>query len=189
MIDSGTRISYSMKGRWRMLTRSFPLFYLLGLLVIGYLGGLCLYSKMPFDQVERVIHWIDPRLLNENIPSGFDSILPQLVTILLFLLFATHLILKYAILLIGTMRAVFWGICSGFLIAQETEFWAYALWWFPFQLIYCSLLLLIGFLLVPPPSYNQSKQARSFKGIGMLSLIYIVLIGLELFVLPYIHGL
>ena len=137
----------------------------------------------------RVIHWIDPRLLNENIPSGFDSILPQLVTILLFLLFATHLILKYTILLIGTMRAVFWGICSGFLIAQETEFWAYALWWFPFQLIYCSLLLLIGFLLVPPPSYNQFKKARSFKGIGVLSLIYIVLIGLELFVLPYIHGL
>lgn len=189
MIDSGTRISYSMKGRWQMLTRSFPIFYLLGLLVIGYLGGLWLYSKMPFDQVERVIHWIDPRLLNENIPSGFDSILPQLVTILLFLLFATHLILKYTILLIGTMRAVFWGICSGFLIAQETEFWAYALWWFPFQLIYCSLLLLIGFLLVPPPSYNQFKQARSFKGIGVLSLIYIVLIGLELFVLPYIHGL
>lgn len=189
MIDSGTRISYSMKGRWRMLTRSFPIFYLLGLLVIGYLGGLWLYSKMPFDQVERVIHWIDPRLLNENIPSGFDSILPQLVTILLFLLFATHLILKYTILLIGTMRAVFWGICSGFLIAQETEFWAYALWWFPFQLIYCSLLLLIGFLLVPPPSYNQFKQGRSFKGIGVLSLIYIVLIGLELFVLPYIHGL
>lgn len=189
MYDSGTRISYSMKGRWLMLTRSFPLFYLLGLLVIGYLGGLWLYSKMPFDQVERVIHWVDPRILSDHVPNGFDSILPQLVTILLFLLFATHLILKYLILLIGTMRAVFWGICSGYLIAQDTEFWAYALWWFPFQLIYCSLLLVIGFLLVPPPSSPQLKKSRSFKGIGILSLIYLVLTGLELFVLPYIHGL
>lgn len=178
-----------MKGRWRMLTRSFPLLFLLGLLVIGYLGGLWLYSKMPYDQVEKVINWLDPRLLNDYVPNGFDSILPQLVTILLFLLFATHLILKYMILLIGTMRAVFWGISSGYLIAQETEFWAYALWWFPFQLIYCSLLLLIGFLLVPPPSSQNPAKNRSFKAIGVLSLVYIVLTGLELFVLPYIHGL
>ncbi len=178
-----------MKGRWRMLNRSFPLLYLLGYLVLGYLGGLWLYSKMPFQQVEKVINWLDPRILTDHVPSGFDSILPQLVTILLFLLFATHLILKYMILLIGTMRAVFWGICSGYLIAQETEFWAYALWWFPFQLIYCSLLLLIGFLLVPPPSVKQLKKTRDFKVIGTLSLIYILLTGLELFVLPYIHGL
>ncbi len=178
-----------MKGRWRMLTRSFPIFYLLGLLVIGYLGGLWLYSKMQFNQVEKVINWLDPRILNEHIPSGFDSILPQLITIFLFLLFATHLILKHVILLIGTMRAVFWGICSGFLIAQETEFWSYALWWFPFQLLYCSLLLLIGFLLVPPPSYQELSKNRSFKGIGLLSIIYIVITGLELFVLPFIHRL
>lgn len=172
-----------------MLTRSFPIFYLLGLLVIGYLGGLWLYSKMQYDQVEKVINWLDPRILSDHIPSGFDSILPQLITIFLFLLFATHLILKYTILLIGTMRAVFWGICSGYLIAQETEFWSYALWWFPFQLLYCSLLLLIGFLLVPPPSYKTLTKNRSFRGIGFLGIIYMVLTGLELFVLPFILGL
>ena len=171
------------------MQRSFPIFYLLGLLVIGYLGGLWLYSKMQYEQVEKVINWLDPRILNDQIPSGFDSIFPQLITILLFLLFATHLLLKYTILLIGTMRAVFWGICSGYMIAQETEFWSYALWWFPFQLLYCSLLLLIGFLLVPPPSYQQAARKRSFRGIGFLSIIYCALIGIELVVLPFIRGL
>lgn len=172
-----------------MLNRSFPLLYLLGLLVVGYLGGLWLFSHMPSEQVNTVIKWMDPRILEIDAPSPFSSLLPQIVSILLLLLFATHMLLRYTILLIGTMRAVFWGICSGYLIAQETEFWSYALWWFPFQLLYCSLLLIIGFLLVPPPVVKQQITNQKFKTIGILGCIYLAIIALELFVLPYIYKL
>lgn len=190
MDETGTCINYSIeKGRWIILNRSFPIFYLLGLLVAGYLGGLWLFSYMPTEQVNTVIKWMDPRILEEAVPSTLESLLPQIVSILLLLLFATHMLLKYTILLIGTMRAVFWGICSGYLIAQEEAFWSYALWWFPFQLLYCSLLLLIGFLLVPPPTVQQQLSNQKLKAIGFLGFIYLAIIGLELFVLPYIHVL
>lgn len=172
-----------------MLNRSFPLLYLLGLLVAGYLGGLWLFSHMPNEQVNTVIKWMDPRILESEVPSPFSSILPQIVSILLLFLFATHMLLRYTILLIGTMRAVFWGICSGYLIAQEASFWSYALWWFPFQLLYCSLLLLIGFLLVPPPTVNQQVTSQKLKAIAILGFVYLAIIALELFVLPYIHVL
>ena len=142
---------------------------------------------MPNEQVNAMIKWMDPRILDEAVPSKLSSILPQLISIFLLILFATHLILRHIILLIGTMRAVFWGISSGYLIAQETEFWSYALWWFPFQLFYCSLLLLIGYLLVPPHGLHPHLTNQKLKVIGVLGCIYLLIIAIEIFVLPYVH--
>ncbi len=43
--------------------------------------------------------------------------------------------------LVVAVKATFFGFGSVFLLTQQESILVYSVWWFPFQLIYCILLL------------------------------------------------
>jgi len=137
--------------------------------VFSFIGGLILFEKSTVEQQQWVIQLIDKRVLLIEQPTLLETIMPHLMIAVVFFLFYQHPVLRKFILIICAFKITFYGFCSSYLLQSQESTYPYVFWWFPFQLIYCILLLALA------------NRINPFA----LSLYIIVLI-IEFFIIPYV---
>lgn len=137
--------------------------------MFSFIGGLILFEKSTVEQQQWVIQLIDKRVLLLEQPTLLETIMPHLMIAVVFFLFYQHPVLRKLILIICAFKITFYGFCSSYLLQSQESTYPYVFWWFPFQLIYCILLLALA------------NRINPFT----LSLYIIVLI-IEFFIIPYV---
>lgn len=126
------------------LNQSYTIFISLCVLVLSFVGGLILFERSSPEQQQWIINLLDARVLLEGPPSFLETIFPHLMIAVVFFLFYQHRYLQKFTLVICAFKITFYGFCSSYLLqTQETTF-PYVFWWFPFQLVYCILLLALA---------------------------------------------
>lgn len=132
------------------MTRSLSIPYLFVILAVGYLGGTLLYRELSEVSIGNLLNFFDARVVK----TGEANIwLPALFVLLFFVVSFFMSRFTYSrlfVLLTGAIKCVLFGVSSAYLLAKGLKVYEYALWWFPFQLIICFLLLMFGSILTPP---------------------------------------
>lgn len=169
------------------MIRSLSVFYLFIVLAVGYLGGTLLFRQLPTESVEKMLKLFDARIIDSN---EVTVVWPVLMTALFFgLVFVMSLIKKFRfpILLIGALKSVIFGLSSAYLLATGMKIIVYALWWFPFQLIICFLLLSFCALLSPPFFVRTiGRRRRNDKGLLTLVVLTAVVTAAEMSIFVFL---
>ncbi len=132
------------------MIRSLSFTYLFIVLAVGYLGGTVLFRELPTASTEKLLTFFDARVV-EGQEATF--IWPALFTLLFFVLAFGLSKFKYSrffVLFLGAIKAVIFGLSSGYLLATGMKILTYTIWWFPFQLLICFVYLLYCAILAPP---------------------------------------
>ncbi|MFC5559597.1 hypothetical protein ACFPN4_10935 [Ureibacillus thermophilus] len=111
------------------------------LLAIGFVSGVICFQAFSLDKSMNLIKLLDPRVLELSDVTLWQIFLPIIVWGLFVLFFTTHPYLHFFAKLVVAVKATFFGFGSVFLLTQQESILVYSVWWFPFQLIYCILLL------------------------------------------------
>lgn len=162
------------------MIRSLSFTYLFVILAVGYLGGTLLFRELPEASTEKMLAIFDARVVD-----GHDAkfIWPALATISFFSIAFVLSKFKYSrfsVIFIGAVRAVVFGLSSGYLLASGMKIIKYAIWWFPFQLIICFIFLLFCAVLTPPFFLQTTgKKTRNNKALVILIMIGAVVTAIE----------
>jgi hypothetical protein len=151
------------------LNQAYTIFISLCVLVFSFIGGLILFEKSTAEQQQWIIHLLDARVLLVEQPTFLETIFPHLMIAVVFFLFYQHPYLRKLILIICAFKITFYGFCSSYLLQTQDSTFPYVFWWFPFQLVYCLLLLALA--------NRVNLFALSF---------YIIIVIIEYFILPFI---
>ncbi|ATP39571.1 hypothetical protein CSE16_05620 [Solibacillus sp. R5-41] len=156
------------------------------MIVLSFISGVACYQLFDIQQVTQIIEWGDRRLLSVDKPTFIWSIIPFLLAIITVLLFSTHKFLTMIAPIIIAIKVTFLGFSSVFLLVQHHSIKLYALWWFPFQFLYCLLLIALY------KSGQINRSGRPIRGavpwkkvVAVLILMNVVFIG-ENFVISYL---
>ncbi|HWL23902.1 MAG TPA: hypothetical protein VNR38_09170 [Ureibacillus sp.] len=139
------------------------------ILAISFVSGVIIFQAFALDKSIQLIELIDSRVLDPYNVSFWQSILPLGVSIVLVLLFATHPYIPFVAQFVVAVRATFFGFSSVFLLTQQDSMMVYGLWWFPFQLIYCILLLVLCSV------YASKKVGPNRRHFFAQNLFYVLL--------------
>lgn len=151
------------------MNQTYTIFISLCVLVFSFIGGLILFEKSTVEQQQWIIHLLDARVLLAEQPTFLETIFPHLMIAVVFFLFYQHRYLRKLILIICAFKITFYGFCSSYLLQTQDSTFPYVFWWFPFQLVYCLLLLALA--------NRVNLFALSF---------YIIIVIIEYFLLPFI---
>ncbi|MEK4485325.1 hypothetical protein MHH81_06925 [Psychrobacillus sp. FSL H8-0484] len=151
------------------MNQTYTIFISLCVLVISFIGGLYLFEKSTPEQQQWIINLLDARVLLVEQPTFLETIFPHLMIAVVFFLFYQHRYLRKLILVICAFKITFYGFCSSYLLQSQDSTFPYVFWWFPFQLVYCILLLALA--------NRVNLFALSF---------YIIVIIIEFFLMPLI---
>lgn len=151
------------------MNQSYTILISLCVLVFSFIGGLYLFEKSTPEQQQWIINLLDARVLLLEQPTFLETIFPHIMIAVVFFLFYQHRYLRKLILIICAFRITFYGFGSSYLLQTQESTFPYVFWWFPFQLIYCLLLLALA------------NRVNLFS----LSLYGIVII-IEFFFIPFI---
>lgn len=162
------------------MVRSLSFIHLFVILSIGYIGGALLFREIPTEASENWIRFFDPRIVS---PSE-GSLLKPLGMTFIFFLAALGLSFndktRHAILFIGAVKCVLFGLSSSYLLASGMKLFAYTVWWFPFQLIGCLLFLVYCTVLSPPYFNRISKRQRNLRAVPFLLAAYAIILLAEM---------
>lgn len=111
------------------------------LIAIGFVSGVICFQAFSLDKSMNLIKLVDPRVLELSDVTMWKTILPIVAWGLFVLFFTTHPYFHFFARLVVAVKATFFGFGSVFLLTQQESILVYSVWWFPFQLIYCILLL------------------------------------------------
>ncbi|MEG0385522.1 MAG: hypothetical protein RR642_12285 [Solibacillus sp.] len=156
------------------------------MIVLSFISGVACYQLFDIQQVTQIIEWGDRRLLSVDKPTFIWSIIPFLIAISTVLLFSTHKYLTMIAPIIIAIKVTFLGFSSVFLLVQHHSIKLYAFWWFPFQFIYCLLLIALY------KSGQKSNFGRPIRGIVpwkkvvAVLVLMIVVFAIENFVISYV---
>lgn len=149
--------------------QTYTIFISLCVLVFSFIGGLILFEKSTTEQQQWIINLLDARVLLAEQPTFLETIFPHLMIAVVFFLFYQHRYLRKLILVICAFKITFYGFCSSYLLQTQESTYPYVFWWFPFQLVYCILLLALA------------------NRINLFTLsFYIIIIIIEFFVIPFV---
>lgn len=149
--------------------QTYTIFISLCVLVFSFIGGLILFEKSTTEQQQWVINLLDARVLLAEQPTFLETIFPHLMIAVVFFLFYQHRYLRKLILVICAFKITFYGFCSSYLLQTQESTYPYVFWWFPFQLVYCILLLALA------------------NRVNLFTLsFYIIIIIIEFFVIPFV---
>ncbi len=132
------------------MTRSLSFPYLFIILAVSYLGGTLLFRELPEASIAKILLVFDARVVKGSEANLF---LPAIIVMLFFgfaLLFARFTYSRFFVVIVAAVKCVLFGISSAYLLAKGLKVYEYAIWWFPFQLILCFVLLLFASVLTPP---------------------------------------
>ncbi|TQR10959.1 hypothetical protein [Psychrobacillus soli] len=151
------------------MNQSYTILISLCVLVFSFIGGLYLFEKSTPEQQQWIINLLDARVLLLEQPTFLETIFPHIMIAVVFFLFYQHRYLRKLILIICAFRITFYGFGSSYLLQTQESTFPYVFWWFPFQLIYCLLLLALA------------------NRVNLFSLsLYIIVIIIEFFFIPFI---
>ncbi|ALC85902.1 hypothetical protein AM499_08730 [Bacillus sp. FJAT-22090] len=149
--------------------QTYTIFISLCVLVFSFIGGLILFEKSTTEQQQWIINLLDARVLLAEQPTFLETIFPHLMIAVVFFLFYQHRYLRKLILVICAFKITFYGFCSSYLLQTQESTYPYVFWWFPFQLVYCILLLALA------------------NRVNLFTLsFYIIIIIIEFFVIPFV---
>ncbi|MFF2176783.1 hypothetical protein ACFVT8_10035 [Lysinibacillus sp. NPDC058147] len=168
------------------MSRTVSIFYHASIIAVSFVCGVILFHIIGGPNAEPFISFIEPRLTNGDRHSLFRLVLPVAVSIALVLLLATHSVLKVIVRVTVAIRATFFGFSSVFLLQKLEAFWVYTIWWFPFQLIYCILLLNLCNLLVPAWSKRKIGKMIDGRTILLNFIAFFIIIVAEFIVISYV---
>ncbi|TQR21058.1 hypothetical protein [Psychrobacillus vulpis] len=126
------------------MNQSYTIFISLCVLVFSFIGGLILFEKSTPEQQQWIINLLDARVLLIEQPTLLETIFPHLMIAVVFFLFYQHRYLRKLILIVCAFKITFYGFCSSYLLQTQESTYPYVFWWFPFQLVYCLLLLALA---------------------------------------------
>ena len=169
------------------MIRSLSFTYLFVILAVGYLGGTLLFRELPETSTEKMLTIFDARVV-----TGQEAkfIWPALVTISFFTLAFVLSKFKYSrflVIFIGAVKAVIFGVSSGYLLATGVKIINYSIWWFPFQLFICFIFLMYCAILTPPFFLRTiGKKSRNDRALVALVIIGLVLTTIEFIVFYFL---
>ena len=169
------------------MIRSLSFTYLFVILAVGYLGGALLLRELPVASVEKVLAIFDARIVDGH---EVKFIWPALMTASFFLLaFVLSLFkkLRFTVIFVGALKCVVFGLSSGYLLATDMKILEYTVWWFPFQLVTCLLLLLFCATLTPPFFVRTiGQKKRNDRALTVLVGMAVVVTALEVIMFYFI---
>jgi len=165
------------------MSRTVSIFYHASIIAVSFVCGVIFFHIIGGPKAEP---FIEPRLADGDRQSIFRLVLPVAISIGLILLLATHSVLKVLVRVTVAMRATFFGFSSVFLLQKLEAVWLYTIWWFPFQLIYCILLLVLCNLLVPAWSKRKIGKQVSGRTILLNFIAFFIIIVAEFIVISYV---
>ena len=168
------------------MSRTVSIFYHASIIAVSFVCGVIFFHIIGGPKAEPFILFIEPRLVDGDRQSIFRLVLPVAISIGLVLLLATHSVLKILVRVTVAMRATFFGFSSVFLLQKLEAFWLYTIWWFPFQLIYCILLLVLCNLLVPAWSKRKIGKMVPGRTILLNFVAFFIIIVAEFIVISYV---
>ena len=168
------------------MSRTVSIFYHASIIAVSFVCGVIFFHIFGGPKAEPFILFIEPRLADGDRHSIFRLVLPVAISIGLVLLLATHSVLKVLVRVTVAIRATFFGFSSVFLLQKLEAFWLYTIWWFPFQLIYCILLLVLCNLLAPAWSKRKIGKQVSGRTILLNFIAFFIIIVAEFIVVSYV---
>ncbi|MEK4629334.1 MAG: hypothetical protein ABS944_02105 [Solibacillus sp.] len=158
------------------------------MIVLCFVCGVAIYQLFHIEQVKQIIEWGDRRLLTLDKPTLIWSAVPFIVAISIVLFFSTHKYLTVIAPVFIAIKLTFLGFSSVFLLVQHQSVKFYGLWWFPFQLFYCILLIVLYNNCFKNNKINGRalKATTPWRKVIQLLLVMILLFGLENFVISYL---
>ncbi|MEK4424701.1 hypothetical protein [Solibacillus sp. FSL K6-1523] len=156
------------------------------MIVLCFISGVACYQLFDIQQVTQIIEWGDRRLLSVDKPNFIWSTVPFIAAIMIVLLFSTHKYLTMIAPIFIAIKVTFLGFSSVFLLVQHHSIKLYAFWWFPFQFVYCLLLIALY------KSGQKSNFGRPMRGVVPWKQVAVVLVAmvivfaLENFVISYV---
>nr|WP_106784567.1 hypothetical protein [Lysinibacillus timonensis] len=153
------------------------------ILAIGFVSGVVCFQAFSLDKSIQLIELIDPRVIDPTNVTIWQSILPLAVSIVVVLILATHPYIALFAQFIVAIRATFFGFSSVFLLTQQESMTVYSLWWFPFQLVYCILLLVLCSVYSTRKVGGNRKHFFAKNLLIALLVIFAAVCSLEIFVM------
>ncbi|WP_277587438.1 hypothetical protein [Psychrobacillus antarcticus] len=151
------------------MNQTYTIFISLCVLVVSFVGGLILFEQSTVEQQQWIINLLDARVLLVERPTFLETSFPHLMIAIVFFLFYQHKYLRKLILVICAFKITFYGYGSSYLLQTQESTFPYVFWWFPFQLVYCILLLALA------------------NRINIFSLsLYIIVIIIEFIFIPFV---
>lgn len=162
------------------MTRSLLFTYLFIVLAVGYFGGTLLFRELSETSVAKVLLFFDARVVKGHEANLF---LPAVIVICFFgliILLARFTYSRFLVLLVGAVKCVIFGVSSAYLLAKGLKVYEYAVWWFPFQLLLCFILLVFSAHLVPPFFMKTTgKKERNPRALMTLLMVTIAILVIE----------
>lgn len=153
------------------------------MLVLAFVSGVACYQLFDLQQVTQVITWGDRRLLLEaHVTSPFWNALPLLLAIFFVLFFSTHRYLTAVAPIFIALKITFFGFSSVFLLVHHESVQLYGLWWFPFQLVY-SILLIVLYHVSRGAPQKLGQKMLSKKRIALILVLFTILVSVEYIVI------
>lgn len=169
------------------MIRSLSFTYLFVILAVGYLGGALLFREMPLVSVEKMLVLFDARVVEGH---GANFLRPLLMNAVFFLIaFGLSLVkkLRFMVTFIGALKCVLFGLSTGYMLSTGMKLVEYSVWWFPFQLASCFLLLIFCAILKPPFFVRTvGHKKRNDKALLFLVGLAIFIIAIEYSIFYYI---
>ncbi|WP_170232737.1 hypothetical protein [Sporosarcina luteola] len=168
------------------MVRSLSFIHLFIVLTVGYIGGALLFREIPVAASEKWIGFFDPRVISASEGLFLKPILALILFFVIAFLLSMNSKTRHAILLVGAIKCVLFGLSSSFLLSSGMKLWAYTIWWFPFQFLIC-LLFLVYCVVLSPPYFNKiSRKGRNLQAVPVLAAICAVAFLIEMTVFHFL---
>ncbi|MBO1910066.1 hypothetical protein [Sporosarcina sp. 6E9] len=169
------------------MIRSLSFTYLFVILAVGYLGGALLFREMPLVSVEKLLVLFDGRVVEGHAANFIKPVFMNAVFFLVAFGLSFVKKLRFLVTFIGALKCVLFGLSTGFLLSTGMKMLAYTVWWFPFQLAICFLLLLFCAILKPPFFIRTvGQRKRNDKALLFLLGLVLLITAIEYSVFYYI---
>lgn len=156
------------------------------MIVVCFICGVVCYQLFDIGQVQQIIKYSDRRLLQMEKPELLWSVVPFIVALSIVLFFSTHKYLPRIGLIFIAIKVTFLGFSSVYLLVQHESIKLYAFWWFPFQLIYCALLIMLYQITTKTTSRRALKTVMPWKKIMFLIVVMIIVFAVENLAITYL---
>ncbi len=177
---------HKLYGQGGVQMRKYLYIQYTSMIVICFICGVACYQLFQIEQVQQIIKYSDRRLLNLEKPELLWSVVPFLVSLIIVLFFSTHKYLPRLALVFISIKVTFLGFSSVYLLVQHQSIKLYAFWWFPFQLIYCVLLIALYQITNNNSGRRALKNVMPWKKVIFLLIMMVVFFGLENIAITYL---
>ena len=150
---------------------------------ISFICGVIATQFIAMNEAQSLLEVIDHRAV--EVDAHYQSIIvPLAISIIVVLLFSTHPYLYFIAPLYISLKSALFGFSSVLILDQAQSIIIYVGWWFPFQILYIVLFILLYKVCRMRDTVRKSKKSNRILPF-VLGLIA-VLSYLEFVVISYV---